>query len=54
MHLRGLNRGENKEIPSEIFVILNNIASPFFFWIDGTLQRDGKGPLLLYAGNSGI
>lgn len=35
MHLRPWMPEENKEIPSEIFVILNNIAFPFLFFFFG-------------------
>lgn len=39
-----LNSSENNEIPSEIFVILNNITSPCFSVPLEEFQRDRKGP----------
>lgn len=39
-----LNSSENNEIPSEIFVILNNITSPCFSVPLPEFQRDRKGP----------
>lgn len=39
---RGVNRSENKEIPSEIFVILNNIASPLLSVDFKGIERVGR------------